>query len=93
NYPDETLMPGKLCPSLSRTKGIHDLSHQHRANLINHLKAGTLTIRAVVSNAARIRLTTSKDPVIIGDAPSACSMHSHGQCAFADGRIDRKGLP
>ncbi|KAG2088055.1 uncharacterized protein F5147DRAFT_587855, partial [Suillus discolor] len=47
----------------------------------------------VVSDAARIRLTTSKDPVIIGDAPSACSMHSHGQRAFADGCIDRKGLP
>jgi hypothetical protein len=87
------LIPGELRPSLSRTKGIHDLSHHHRVNLINHLKAGILTIRAVKSDAARTRLTTSKDPVIIGEAPLARSLHSHGRRAFADGRIDRKGLP
>jgi hypothetical protein len=79
--------------SLSRTKGIHDLSHHHRVNLINHLKAGTLTIQAVKSNAAHTHLTISKDPVIIREAPSACLLHSHGWRAFADGRIDRKGLP
>ncbi|KAG1800606.1 uncharacterized protein BJ212DRAFT_1487940 [Suillus subaureus] len=93
NYPDDTLIPGELHPSLSRTKGIHDLSHHHRVNLVNHLKAGTLTIQAVKSDAARTHLTTSKDPIIIREAPSACSLHSHGQHAFADGQIDRKGLP
>ncbi|KAG2123257.1 hypothetical protein DEU56DRAFT_745549 [Suillus clintonianus] len=40
-----------------------------------------------------MRLTTSKDPVVIGEAPLACSMHSCGRRAFADGRIDQKGLP
>lgn len=92
NYPDETLMPGELRPTISRSKGIHDLTQQHRVNLINCLKAGTLTIRAVTNDAARMRLTTSKDPVIIGDAPSACSMYPRGRRAFADGHIDQKGL-
>ncbi|KAG1808402.1 uncharacterized protein BJ212DRAFT_1303018 [Suillus subaureus] len=78
NYPDDTLIPGELRPSLSRTKGIHDLSHHHCVNLVNHLKAGTLTIRAVKSDAACTHLTISKDPVIIGEAPSACSLHSMG---------------
>ncbi|KAG2056659.1 hypothetical protein BDR06DRAFT_1019544 [Suillus hirtellus] len=93
NYPDKTLMPGELQPTLSRTKGIHDLPQQHRISLINCLKEGTLTIQAVTNDAAHLRLTTSKDPVVIGDVPSACSMHSCGQRAFADGHIDRKGLP
>ncbi|KAG2113976.1 hypothetical protein DEU56DRAFT_710710, partial [Suillus clintonianus] len=93
NYPDETLMPGELRSTFCRTKGIHDLNQRHRANIINHLKTGTLTIRAVTSDAARMRLTTSKDPVVIGEAPLACSMHSCGRRAFADGRIDQKGLP
>ncbi|KAG1801849.1 uncharacterized protein BJ212DRAFT_1487576 [Suillus subaureus] len=44
NYPDNTLIPGELRPSLSCTKGIYDLNHHHCVNLINHLKAGTLTI-------------------------------------------------
>ncbi|KAG2123258.1 hypothetical protein DEU56DRAFT_917566 [Suillus clintonianus] len=44
NYPDETLMPGELRSTFCRTKGIHDLNQHHRANIINHLKTGTLTI-------------------------------------------------
>lgn len=38
-----------------------------------------------------MRLLTSKDPVIIGEAPSHRSPHSRGRRAFADGDIDRKG--
>ncbi|KAG1719200.1 uncharacterized protein EDB91DRAFT_1257845 [Suillus paluster] len=93
NYPEETLMPGELQPNLSQTKGIHGLNHHHCVNIVNSLKAGTLTICTVMSDAARTWLITSKDPIIIGDAPSACSMYSFGRCTFADGRIDQKGLP
>ncbi|KAG2124877.1 hypothetical protein DEU56DRAFT_916817 [Suillus clintonianus] len=75
NYPEETLMPGEIRPTLRRTKGIHDLSIPH----------------PITSNAARLRLLTSKDPVIIGEAPSHRSIHPRGRHAFADGDIDRKG--
>ncbi|KAG1857402.1 hypothetical protein DFJ58DRAFT_659166, partial [Suillus subalutaceus] len=92
NYPDETLMPGETRPTLTRTKGIHDLTLRHRANLVNALKTGALTIRAVTSDAGRTRLTMSKDPIIIGEAPSHHSIHSRGRRAFADDNIDRKGL-
>lgn len=92
NYPDEISMPGELWPTISCSKGIHDLTQQHRTSLINCLKAGTLTIRAVTNDAAHLRLTTSNDPVIIGEAPSTSSMYSCGRRAFADGRIDQKGL-
>ncbi|KAG1904168.1 uncharacterized protein F5891DRAFT_977058 [Suillus fuscotomentosus] len=85
--------PGKHSQKNSLALGIHDLPQQHRISLVNCLKEGTLTIRAVTNDAAHLRLTTSKDPVVIGDVPSACSMHSRGRRAFADGRIDRKGLP
>ncbi|KAG1864625.1 hypothetical protein C8R48DRAFT_588982, partial [Suillus tomentosus] len=44
DYPDETLMPGEIRPSLTRSKGIHDLTIPHRDNLVNALKSGTLTI-------------------------------------------------
>ncbi|KAG1779250.1 hypothetical protein EV702DRAFT_932862, partial [Suillus placidus] len=91
NYPEDTLMPGKIQPSLSRTKGVHGLTMPHRANLIIALKTGTLNIRAVTDDAARMRLITSKDPVIIGEAPSHRSPHFRGRRAFADGDIDRKG--
>ncbi|KAG2122363.1 hypothetical protein DEU56DRAFT_917856 [Suillus clintonianus] len=91
NYPEETLMPGEIRPTLRRTKGIHDLTIRHRANLVNALKTGTLTIRAITSDAARSRLLTSRDPIIIGEAPSHRSSHPRGRRAFADGNIDRKG--
>ncbi|KAG1776047.1 hypothetical protein EV702DRAFT_931908, partial [Suillus placidus] len=91
NYPEDTLMPGEIQPSLSRTKGVHGLTMPHHANLIIALKTGTLTIRAVTDDAARMCLIMSKDPVIIGEAPSHCSPHSRGRRAFADGDIDRKG--
>ncbi|KAG2125063.1 hypothetical protein DEU56DRAFT_695023, partial [Suillus clintonianus] len=91
NYPEETLMPGEIRPTLRRTKGIHDLSIPHRTKLVNALKTGTLTIRAITSNAAHLRLLTSKDPVIIGEALSHRSIHPRGRRAFADGDIDQKG--
>ncbi|KAG2096050.1 uncharacterized protein F5147DRAFT_778412 [Suillus discolor] len=59
NYPNKTLMPGETRPTLSRSKGIHDLTLPHRINLVNALKMGTLTIRAVTNDAARTRLTMS----------------------------------
>ncbi|KAG1901764.1 uncharacterized protein F5891DRAFT_1187230 [Suillus fuscotomentosus] len=89
DFPWKTLPKELACLG----KGIHDLTHQHHVNLINCLKAGTLTIRAVTSDAAHTRLTTSKDPVVIGDAPLACSTHSRGRHVFADGRIDQKDQP
>ncbi|KAG1777167.1 hypothetical protein EV702DRAFT_1197488 [Suillus placidus] len=79
NYPEDTLMPGEIQPSLSRTKGIHGLTMPHRANLIIALKTGTLTIRAVTDDAAHMRLMMSKDPVIIREAPSHHSPHSCGR--------------
>ncbi|KAG1897301.1 uncharacterized protein F5891DRAFT_930541, partial [Suillus fuscotomentosus] len=91
NYPEETLMPGETRPTLNRSKGIHDLTFRHRDNLVNALKTGTLTIRAITSDVARARLITSKDPIIIGEAPSHRSIHSRGRRMFADGDIDRKG--
>ncbi|KAG1743327.1 uncharacterized protein EDB91DRAFT_1247408 [Suillus paluster] len=93
NYPDETLVPGEKRPTLSRSKGICDMTVHHRHSLINALKTGTLTIQEVTSGAARTRLTTSNDPVIIGEAPPPRSVHSRGRRVFANGRIDRKGLP
>ncbi|KAG1879476.1 hypothetical protein C8R48DRAFT_767734 [Suillus tomentosus] len=35
----------------------------------------------------------SKDPIIIGEAPTHRSFHSHGQRAFANGDFDRNGPP
>lgn len=91
NYPNETLMPGETRPTLSRSKGVHDLTLPHRINLVNALKMGTLTIRAVTNDAARTRLTMSTDPVITGEAPSHRSIYSRGRHAFANGDIDCKG--
>ncbi|KAG2094825.1 uncharacterized protein F5147DRAFT_778852 [Suillus discolor] len=91
NYPNETLMPGETRPTLSRSKGVHDLTLPHRINLVNALKMGTLTIRAVTHDAARTRLTMSTDPVIIGEAPSHRSIYSRGRRVFANGDIDCKG--
>ncbi|KAG1886389.1 uncharacterized protein F5891DRAFT_988558 [Suillus fuscotomentosus] len=91
NYPNETLMPGETRPTLSRSKGVHDLTLPHRINLVNALKMGTLTIRAVTNDAARTRLMMSTDPVIIGEAPSHRSIYSRGRRAFANGDIDCKG--
>ncbi|KAG1865310.1 hypothetical protein F4604DRAFT_1535494, partial [Suillus subluteus] len=93
DYPEKTLMPGETRVDLVHAKGTRDLTAQHRHSLINALKSGTLTIRAVTSDAARVRLASSEDPVIIGEAPIARSAHSHGRRMFADGRIDWQGLP
>ncbi|KAG1837515.1 hypothetical protein DFJ58DRAFT_668888 [Suillus subalutaceus] len=70
NYPDDTLMPGKIRPTLIWSKGIHDLTLPHRVNLVNALKMGTFTIQAMTNDTARKRLTMSWDPVIIAEAPS-----------------------
>ncbi|KAG1858749.1 hypothetical protein DFJ58DRAFT_726535 [Suillus subalutaceus] len=88
DYPNETLMPGEIRPSLTRSKGIHDLTIPHCDNLVNALKSGTLTIQAVTSDAARTRLVMLKDPIIIGEAPTHRSIHSHRQRAFANGGFD-----
>ncbi|KAG1837261.1 hypothetical protein F4604DRAFT_1539312, partial [Suillus subluteus] len=93
NYPNETLMPSEIRPMLTRSKGIHDLTIPHRVNLVNALKTGTLTIRAATSDTARTRLIMSEDPIIIGEAPSHRSFHTHGRRAFANGDIDQEGLP
>ncbi|KAG2058669.1 hypothetical protein BDR06DRAFT_1003863 [Suillus hirtellus] len=77
NYPDETLMPGKIRPTLTWSKGIHDLTLPHHANLVNALRTDTLTIQAVTSDAACTHLIMSKDPVIIGEALSHRSTRSH----------------
>ncbi|KAG2054504.1 hypothetical protein BDR06DRAFT_1007679 [Suillus hirtellus] len=82
NYPNETLMPGEIRPSLTRSKGIHDLTIPHRDNLVNAL-----------NDTARTRLIMSKDPIIIGEAPTHRSFHSHGQRAFTNGDFDQNGPP
>ncbi|KAG1886295.1 hypothetical protein F4604DRAFT_1918025 [Suillus subluteus] len=91
DFPWKTL-PNKLA-RFGRTKGIHNLTLPHPVSLVNALKTGTLTIRAVTSDTAHTRLITSQDPIIIGEAPSHNSIHSHGRHAFANGAIDRIGLP
>jgi hypothetical protein len=91
NYPDDTLMPGEIRPTLIRSKGIHDLTLPHRVNLVNALKMGTLTIQAMTNDTARKRLTMSWDPVIIAEAPSYRSNHSRARRVFANGDIDFRG--
>ncbi|KAG2087541.1 uncharacterized protein F5147DRAFT_781305 [Suillus discolor] len=87
-YPDETIMPSEIRPSVTRSKGIHNLTRAHCENLVNALKSGTLTIQAVTSDAACTRLIMSRDPIIIGEAPRHRSVHSHRRCAFANSDFD-----
>ncbi|KAG1719292.1 hypothetical protein EDD22DRAFT_755252, partial [Suillus occidentalis] len=93
NYPEDTLMPGENRRSLTKSKGIHDLTLRERAILEYALQNDTLTIQPITTEKARHRIITSRDPVIFGEAPGPESRHSHGRRGFVDGRINWKGLP
>ncbi|KAG1888273.1 hypothetical protein F4604DRAFT_1548234, partial [Suillus subluteus] len=91
NYPDNILMPGEKRDTLTRSKGIHDLTLRERGVLANALKDNSLTLHHVADNDARQRLLSSRDPVIYREAPSAESPHSCGRRQFFNCQIDRKG--
>ncbi|KAG1769329.1 hypothetical protein EDD22DRAFT_744983, partial [Suillus occidentalis] len=93
NYPDNVLLPGEKRATLLRSKGIHDLTLANQATLADALRHGLLTIQHTTASNTCRRLRASREPVILGEAPPPESTHTHGRRAFADGRIDRKGLP
>jgi hypothetical protein len=84
-------MPGERRSTLAKSKGIHDLTIHERFKLANALKNDALTVKSVATDA-RKSLTTSRVPVIVGEAPIANSLHTRGRRGFANGRIDRFGL-
>ncbi|KAG2122846.1 hypothetical protein BD769DRAFT_1324917, partial [Suillus cothurnatus] len=91
NYLENILMPGERCATLVKSKGIHDLSIHEWSILADALKNNALTIKTVAMDALE-NLMASCVPIIIGEAPSTDSHHTHGRQGFADGQIDRLGL-
>ncbi|KAG1851786.1 hypothetical protein C8R48DRAFT_777740 [Suillus tomentosus] len=75
NYPEDVLMPGERRSTLAKSKGIHDLTIHERFKLANALKNDALTVKSVATDA-RKSLTTSRVPVIVGEAPIANSLHT-----------------
>ncbi|KAG2043863.1 hypothetical protein BDR03DRAFT_977582 [Suillus americanus] len=91
NYPEDILMPSERCPTVVRSKGIHDLTTLEHFKLADALKNNVLTIKSIPTDA-RKSLAKFCAPVIIGEAPTANSPHTHGRRVFANGQIDRHGL-
>ncbi|KAG1904935.1 uncharacterized protein F5891DRAFT_944367, partial [Suillus fuscotomentosus] len=78
NYPEDILMPGERRPTTARSKGINDLTTLERFKLADALKNNVLTIKSIATDAHK-SLAKSRVPVIVGEAPTANSRHTHGQ--------------
>ncbi|KAG1795597.1 uncharacterized protein BJ212DRAFT_1291158, partial [Suillus subaureus] len=91
NYPEDALMPGELCDTNQKSKGISDLTLCERGVLSDTLKDGSLTLKCFHAKDYPHRLLVSHDPVIYGEAPGPHSPHAFGHCLFVNGHIDRKG--
>ncbi|KAG1769966.1 hypothetical protein EV702DRAFT_1202631 [Suillus placidus] len=78
NYPEGILMPGERRPTLTRSKGIHDLTALECFQFADALKNNVLTIKSILTLDARKSLTKSRAPVIVGEAPTTHSPHTHG---------------
>ncbi|KAG2353236.1 hypothetical protein BDR07DRAFT_1496650 [Suillus spraguei] len=84
-------MPGERRATLVKSKGIHDLAIHEQHVLVGALKNNTLTVKTVATDALE-DLIASRVPIIVREAPSTDSHHTHGRQVFANGQIDRLGL-
>ncbi|KAG2048874.1 hypothetical protein BDR06DRAFT_975714 [Suillus hirtellus] len=79
HYPANILMPGEKCDTLTRSKGIHDLSLCEHQVFSNALKNNSLTIKTITRQHALVHLMASNSPVIIEEAPASHSISCIGQ--------------
>jgi len=84
-------MPGELCDTNQKSKGINDLTLCEHGVLSDALKDGSLTLKRFHAKDYPCRLLASCDPVIYGEAPGPHSPHTFRRCLFVNGCIDRKG--
>ncbi|KAG2061388.1 hypothetical protein BDR06DRAFT_966359 [Suillus hirtellus] len=47
HYPENVLMPGERCPTLTKSKGIHDLTLHEQDLLANALKMNSITVQQI----------------------------------------------
>lgn len=93
NYPEDVLMPGEKRATLTKSKGIHNLSLHERRVFADALKNDLLTIKTITKQGALAHLMASHSPVIVEEVPAPHSAYTRGRRWYANGRFDQQGLP
>ncbi|KAG1882370.1 hypothetical protein F4604DRAFT_1537412, partial [Suillus subluteus] len=82
-YPDDVLLPGGVHSNAN--KGIANLTLKEIGTIVGALQAGTMYV-SKVSAAKQV-------PILVGAPPAGDSEHTAGCRLFANGQLDRRGLP